>query len=501
MTRKESTAIFGLAWLISLLPLPQVHAVTIRDVVISEIAWAGSQDSAQDEWLELFNTTNASIDLTGWHIEDDNGAQTYALSGIIPAHSYFLLESKEIATSITADQVRTLSLSNAGDSLVLKNAADIVVDSVNATSGAWPAGNNTTHATMERIANDHEGNDSNNWQTSSTTTTATASIGSSLIGSPKAANGNVAASTSDQVVSLIADKTIIRSDEELVLTIQVANAQNTSNFGLDITYDSSKLQYIQSQEGPFLSDNGSVTTSFQAALLNASAGTVIIGNARTISPLTGRSGNGSLATVRFKALNSISGSTTIALSNNSFLSTPTAHSDIAAWPSIVIQIEDSSGVPPVNGLRSEPGVERYTIKLLWDASATTDTQYAVYRRDAHDTWQLLGETTTTSFIDQDPIAHGGHIIPQALYQYQVKAKKNSIYSTPVTIEATDTRGWRGDNNRSDRVDGIDLENIARIWTVDDTQTGFNPLVDTSIDGIVNGQDLLDLATTWAKTYP
>jgi len=35
-----------------------VYAATAGDVVINEVAWAGTADSSNDEWLELFNTTS-----------------------------------------------------------------------------------------------------------------------------------------------------------------------------------------------------------------------------------------------------------------------------------------------------------------------------------------------------------------------------------------------------------------------------------------------------------
>ena len=38
------------------------------DVVISEIAWAGTTSSFNDEWLELANNTVTDIDLAGWQL-------------------------------------------------------------------------------------------------------------------------------------------------------------------------------------------------------------------------------------------------------------------------------------------------------------------------------------------------------------------------------------------------------------------------------------------------
>ena len=39
-------------------------------VVINEVAWAGTSASASDEWLELYNSGAADIDLTGWTLSD-----------------------------------------------------------------------------------------------------------------------------------------------------------------------------------------------------------------------------------------------------------------------------------------------------------------------------------------------------------------------------------------------------------------------------------------------
>ena len=39
------------------------------NVVINEIAWMGSAASASDEWIELKNTTNESINLSGWTLQ------------------------------------------------------------------------------------------------------------------------------------------------------------------------------------------------------------------------------------------------------------------------------------------------------------------------------------------------------------------------------------------------------------------------------------------------
>ena len=124
-----------------------------RAVIISEVAWAGTDASANDEWIELYNSTNSAIDLTDWHLTSDDGSPDIALSGSIAAHGFFLLERTDDSTvsDIPADQIYTGALSNSGESLTLTDPNGNVVDTANADGGAWPAGDASTHATMERI--------------------------------------------------------------------------------------------------------------------------------------------------------------------------------------------------------------------------------------------------------------------------------------------------------------------------------------------------------------
>jgi len=86
----------------------KTFAQNIPDVVINELAWAGSSASWQDEWIELKNTTNDSIDLTGWQItkyssvEDElqenlmltiGGGNDFVRNTVIPPNGYFLISN------------------------------------------------------------------------------------------------------------------------------------------------------------------------------------------------------------------------------------------------------------------------------------------------------------------------------------------------------------------------------------------------------------------------
>ena len=82
-------------------------------MVINEIAWMGTNSSANDEWIELYNNTDNDIDLTDWQIMKD-GEEFIAISTstanslattTILAHKYYLLESTDDNTisDIAAD--------------------------------------------------------------------------------------------------------------------------------------------------------------------------------------------------------------------------------------------------------------------------------------------------------------------------------------------------------------------------------------------------------------
>jgi hypothetical protein len=120
-------------------------------ILINEVAWAGTLASTSDEWIELANFGSEPVDLTGWGLSD-HGDIDIALSGVLPAHSYFLLERTDDSTiaDIPGDQIYTGSLSNAGESLWLTDSNGSIIDSANAVGGEWPAGNRETRASMER---------------------------------------------------------------------------------------------------------------------------------------------------------------------------------------------------------------------------------------------------------------------------------------------------------------------------------------------------------------
>lgn len=132
-----------------------------RQVVLNEIAWMGTTTDANDEWIELLNNTGSAIDLTGWTLIAADGTPSIVLAGTIPAGGHFLLERTDdnSVPGVTADQIYTGALGNAGEVLTLRDGGNAIQDSVD----AWYAGNNTTKATMQRVDPQVAGTVSTNW--------------------------------------------------------------------------------------------------------------------------------------------------------------------------------------------------------------------------------------------------------------------------------------------------------------------------------------------------
>jgi len=132
---------------------PQLQ-VTWDVIVISEIAWAGTQAFSGDEWVELYNPGINSIDLTGWRLEAADGDPSIALSGTLAAGGYLVLERGD--DNVIADVNSPASLvynsgllNDGGEILSLRAPDRTVIDTANIDGGAWPAG--STGGSMERV--------------------------------------------------------------------------------------------------------------------------------------------------------------------------------------------------------------------------------------------------------------------------------------------------------------------------------------------------------------
>lgn len=158
-------------------------------LLISEVAWMGSDASPDDEWIEIYNPDAQEANLSGYVIVDNNGIHTLP-NVVLPAGGAIVVEARTQATSLADGQVTTaqprVQLSNDNSELLRlcpSGVTDgVTCDSVKAAGSAWIAGRSTTpRATMERFL---AADGSLSWRTASVSSTVTHSGGVVILGNP-----------------------------------------------------------------------------------------------------------------------------------------------------------------------------------------------------------------------------------------------------------------------------------------------------------------------------
>ncbi len=123
------------------------------ELLINEVAWAGTAASTSDEWIELYNPGATTVSLAGWVLKAVDGTPTINLpNDSIPPGGYYLLERTDDTTisNITADFIYSGDLGNSNEILQLFNPTNQLIDTANSNSGTWPAGSSSIYGSMER---------------------------------------------------------------------------------------------------------------------------------------------------------------------------------------------------------------------------------------------------------------------------------------------------------------------------------------------------------------
>jgi hypothetical protein len=134
-----------------------VHA----SVVITEVAYAGTQNSQYEEWIELFNDGEEDSDISGWSLIKAETTSLFALSGNIPPGGYRTVCRTTGTLTNPLDGACSLhgafggsGLSNIGEHLVLKDEQGSVIDEIALVDGKWPVSGVAKGESMQKIG-DH----------------------------------------------------------------------------------------------------------------------------------------------------------------------------------------------------------------------------------------------------------------------------------------------------------------------------------------------------------
>ena len=134
---------------------------TDLNIVINEINYKSSDDFNSDDWIELYNPNDYSIDISNWIFTDDNDANTYVFpeNTIIQEESYLVVvkdigDFSELFPSISNYIGEfDFGLSSSSDAIRIFNSEMVIQDEVYyTTSSPWPETGNGDGYTLELIS-------------------------------------------------------------------------------------------------------------------------------------------------------------------------------------------------------------------------------------------------------------------------------------------------------------------------------------------------------------
>ncbi len=152
------TYALGLLLTLSIMsPLSAVRAAEPSHVLLSEIAWAGSEKSTADEWLTLRNTGTTPVDISGWSLTGagtSGAVLTIPPDTVLSAGQTYLIANYPVgdkSTLLLAPNMVTtaISLPNTGLNVTLIDSSGNTVDAL-LDAGAPDFGSSATFATMKR---------------------------------------------------------------------------------------------------------------------------------------------------------------------------------------------------------------------------------------------------------------------------------------------------------------------------------------------------------------
>ncbi|MBN1413899.1 MAG: CotH kinase family protein [Bacteroidales bacterium] len=151
----------------------------VNTVMITEIAYLLPSGSTPGDWIELYNTGIRPVDISGWNLSDNNSSHTFTFpfyTVIQPEEFLVVAEIKELFLNYYPGINRKIvgdfglgaagfALNAAGETIVLKDAAGNLVDSVAYQNKyPWPVVMNATYGSIQVINTDVSNDDPGNWK-------------------------------------------------------------------------------------------------------------------------------------------------------------------------------------------------------------------------------------------------------------------------------------------------------------------------------------------------
>ncbi len=111
--------------------LANVTTVVINEVMAQNSVTAADQDGEYDDWIELYNTTNAAIDLSGYYLSDTKNNTikwSFPTGTSIDAKGYLIVwaDKNDLQTGLHAN----FKLAAEGEVVVLTNPDQEIMDQI-----------------------------------------------------------------------------------------------------------------------------------------------------------------------------------------------------------------------------------------------------------------------------------------------------------------------------------------------------------------------------------
>jgi len=205
------TAFFGVLFFV-----PSAYADT-PSIIINEIMYNPASDVSDDEYLELYNTTDTDIDLSGWCFTAGIGG-CFDSSTILAAHSYGLVSPNAAQTLTTYSQTTigtyTGNLSNGGETVTLSDNTSQIINSITYDDSApWPTSPDGSGPSLELRGTDLDNSLANSWSGSITPT-------------PRAQNSLVG--IIPPVISATSHPDDVQANDAVLITTEVEDAESVT---------------------------------------------------------------------------------------------------------------------------------------------------------------------------------------------------------------------------------------------------------------------------------
>ena len=195
----------------------------LSTVMFSEIAWMGSINSANDEWIKLKNILNNEVKLEGWQLQDADNQIQIALGKEhhISSQGSFILErtNDDSLPGTQANVIYTGALNNTNEALYLFDTNCVLRDKVVASPN-WLAGDSASRKPMLR-------NNDLGWYTQGSGSSASIALtsGSLSAGSTPTAGGSPPKTYPKVLISEVQTAGVSSQTEEFVELYNPTNGQ------------------------------------------------------------------------------------------------------------------------------------------------------------------------------------------------------------------------------------------------------------------------------------